>query len=272
MQQNKLRISPSSIKAYWEYEKKDTCGLLFERMYISRDTSIIPTKPMLYGRRFEYLVAGIVGRDKIVPPELLTPAGNYSKTDNQRVEMQAIMARDALKEQGFKILEVSEALIHDFGHYDLKNILDITAEKDGVKCIVELKSTGLLNNKWEDTGWSKERLHQKRKLLIQAASNVITAQYVWQQEVIPYYFYVSSSTNDVDAKFYQMVFTDVAIAEYTDLIEDAANGIGVENDLGFRAYPDHKRCAECPLKDTCKQFTSVPKIEKVIIETAKTIY
>ena len=269
---SRLRLSPSMIKSYWNYKDKEECGIMFEQQYVSRtEIQKAITTPMEIGRRFEYLASGALQRDGSVPPPLLTEKTRKPSADNSRVYEQAGRFRLLFDKKGYELESVQEKLVLDRGNYDLVNVLDIVFFENGVKGIIDLKSTGLLTNKWEDTGWAPERLHQKKKLLIQAACNIITAREIWLQEYIPYYFYVASSTNDVDVGFYEMHFSERALAEYDDLIEDAAISIEVEDELGFTPFPDHKRCAECPLMATCQHATDLPIITKIFIDTQKQI-
>ena len=123
--------------------------------------------------------------------------------------------------------------------------------------IVELKTSGMLDNKWDDFGWGLERLATKRKLLIQAACNIISAREYFQTDLIEYYFYVASSTNDDDALLISVVFDERELAKYADMIEWAVRGIEVERDMGYIPYPHYKRCQSCPLGNYLIQEGSV---------------
>ena len=265
----KFKLSPSAIKSYWQYEKREMCGLLFDELYVQKTGVQIPkTAKMLFGERFEFLTTGATLRDGTEPPPLLTPTGRVAKA-NEDIEIQRDRAHLALKENGITIKEVSVTLEIDRGDYILKNILDTVIEIDGVRGILDFKTSGLLGNKWEEFGWTKETLHYRRHHLIQAACNTITAREVWHQEHIPYFFYVAHNTNPDKAALFEVVFTDASLAEYDDMIENAYLGIITEQELDFQAHPDYERCLSCPLFDTCTSKRVAPKIDKVVVDVKK---
>jgi len=79
-----------------------------------------------------------------------------------------------MNQQNFlkKIKKAYNITIKDLGlKLESKNkngILDIWAEMDGRPCIIDLKYSGLIDDKWAETGWDVESLHYKEKLLVQA--------------------------------------------------------------------------------------------------------
>lgn len=269
MSKEKFRLSPSAIRAYWSYLNGDTCGLLFNDMYYDKTgVKIKETEKMLAGKLFEYLAAGIVGRDGEIPQALLTPTGKFS-TKNTGIQEQAERFRKTVEQHKMDMFDVSVTLETDMGNYVLKSITDVCFEKDGLKGLIELKYSGLLGNKWEEYGWEASTLNKRRVHLIQAACNIISARELWGQEHVPYYFYVASATNSEDAALFEVVFDERALAEYTDMIENAYLGIIVEAELGFRAYPDYKRCADCPLAESCFHKSLVPGVTKIVVPPLK---
>ena len=77
-------------------------------------------------------------------------------------------------------------------------IADIIALDNNVKSkdvnkkrvIIDLKTSGLINDKWSPYGWANESIEEKWDLLIQAVHYKMLAKYEWGIEDIPFYFMV----------------------------------------------------------------------------------
>lgn len=261
------KISPSCIRDYLDYRDGKTCGYYFRYKWIDRiEVDEEKTGVQLFGYRFEYLVTNELPYRVTEPPsELLTAAGNRSKADNAKVEAQAELCIKALKREGFEIVETSPIMEHVYGSYRLKQVNDIYAIKDGVNCFIDLKTSGLLYNKWEDFGWDVERLHLKTNLLIQPAVAKLLAQDCMHVEDIPFYFYIGSNTNNEDAEIFEIVFDKKRFAGFLDIIEDVGTSIFFEQDLGFTPRPSYKECRSCKYNKICKLAIDTPKIKKIII-------
>lgn len=268
---SKPTISPSLIKDYWDYRNKEKCGLLFEATWIDRTIPLIPyeelPEPILIGFRFEYLVTGAIPRRRETPPpELLTPTGKRS-SKNDHIEAQVSLCKKTLSRYKVEILDTNFKMEYDCGNYTMKSYQDIYCKIKGKPAFIDLKSTGLLDNKWEDTGWGLERLAQKTKLMIQPAFAKLSAQNVLHLEDIDYYFYVASSTNGEDARFIKVDMSQRRLAEFADLIEDVGVSVFVEQDLGFTPIPNYKSCIKCPLMEKCSYYVDTPSILKLNLDS-----
>ena len=268
---DKPRISPSLIKDYWKYRNKQMCGLLFEAKWVDR---IIPTTPyeelsdlILYGYRFEFQVTGAIPNRHDEEPPMLTTASGKPSAKQAHLDAQAERCKRALEYYNFAIPgETSFLMEYDpGGTYTMKCYQDIKTIRKGEQCFIDLKSTGMLDNKWEDTGWGMEKLQYKTQLMIQPAFAILSAREVLHIEHIPYYFYVASNTNPDDARFIQIRFDERTLLEYFDMIEDVGTSVFVEQDLGFTPIPDYKRCKDCPLREKCEHRIDVPHIDLLII-------
>ena len=263
---NVAKISPSCIKDYLQYRNGKACGRWFRYRWIDRlEVKEVKTDAQLYGYRFEYLVTGELPYRCIdVPDVIRTPGGARAKM-NDFLEDQVSLCKKTLKRDGFEILETSPIMQTVLGNYRLKQVNDIYAQKNGINCFIDLKTSGFLYNKWEDYGWDEEKLPQRRGLLIQPAVAKILGQECLHVEDVPFYFYIGSNKNSEDAEFFKIVFSKRALAEYLDLIEDVGNSIFFEMDLGFTPTPSYQECRKCIYNDVCELNISAPKIKKIHI-------
>lgn len=268
---SKVIVSPSLIKDYWAYREKEFCGLVFEEQWITKDMPVVPYEELpeaiLIGFRFEYLATGALPRRRDEPPgELLTPTGKRS-TKNDHIDSQVSLFKRTMSRYKVKINQTSFKMELDRGNYIMKSYQDIFGEINGRPVFIDLKTTGMLDNKWEDTGWGLERLHEKKKLMIQPAFAKISAREVLHIEDIDYYFYVASSTNGEDARFIKVDMSQRKIAEYEDMIEDVGVSVFVEKELQFTPFPDYKKCMTCPLAEKCRYYMDTPAIIKLNLDS-----
>lgn len=265
----KLRISPSLIKKYLEYRDKKVCGEWFLNEYIDKvDYKREYTEAQLMGIRFEYEVTGAIPRYWKEPPtQMLTPSTGKVSTKQKQVDFHVKLCKETFEAEKIQIIDHSWVMQYDRGTYDLKQINDIFALKDGVECFIDLKTSGFLYNKWEDYGWAKETLPKRRGLLIQAAVAKILARDCLHIEDIPFYYYIASTTpKSEDAELFEIVFDTKALLGYEDIVEDVGTSVFFESDLGFTPYPNMRECRKCQFQNICDHKQLTPKITKIYVQ------
>lgn len=124
---------------------------------------------------------------------------------------------------------------------------DCTWESQGTihyGCVwIDLKYTGLMDDKWNDLGWHPDFLQDKDRLLIQA-------QWYMHLGQLPFFFWLFSS------KTFDSRMIRVKMAEYREdaIVEQAAKvraKVKAYMLTRFRANPAPDRCEACPLKAEC---------------------
>jgi hypothetical protein len=158
-----------------------------------------------------------------------------------------------------------EFIIEVDGH-TFKGIFDIVVN-DGVKGIEDIKEirdiklTGVIDDKWSDFGWVNI---QFKKHINQAK------MYIWlfwkkYGRIVPFYFDVFSSKNEMHFKVFRVTMTETSLREFEIYLMEAVNMINFDIETGFIAYPDLMTCATCPVGRSCYRFTDMPIIEEVKI-------
>jgi hypothetical protein len=140
------KISQSFLKGYNEYKGKRLCGLKFKAQHF--DNVKFPTSlPMDLGNYFEYVATGCLPRDGEIPE----PKISYVGTKREAMSTPYVRANESA-ELFKKIKKAYNITIKDLGlKLESKNkngILDIWAEMDGRPCIIDLKYSGLIDDKW----------------------------------------------------------------------------------------------------------------------------
>lgn len=243
-------ISQSLIKAYNDYLNGNLCGILFEKQYITKEIESEPTESMKLGIYFEYLCTGQFPKSgKIEGPKTLK-TGEFS-AEYKRVVKQADNFKEYINKLCIKIKKAGVYIEKGISN----GIIDIEAEFEGNDIIIDLKYSGLLDNKWEELGWNTEALPYKEKIMIQAV------HYTYLTEK-PFYFWVFSSANE-DCKLIKVNIDPEAIKNHIQLIEKTKDMIDIDKEMGFNAHPELNRCKKCPLFTSCEHKTEVPIIETV---------
>jgi hypothetical protein len=265
-----LSISKSFITSYWDYRRGDKCGILFRDVDILKNASIESTPPMMLGNYFEYLATGQVNRDGSVP-EMPQTKTKKPTADAVRMMAQAKRFKKLVEEKGIVIKETGTTLIHERDGYRVKGVLDVLCdmpEYGQENVILDLKSSGLIGNKWEDYGWKADTLNQRDKLTIQ----VVAYKYLmWKCKDIedaPFYFAIHSSANDIDSLFWEVEVENFAYAmsEFESLCDAVHEDVRNYLEFGFTPYPTVRRCEKCPIKDDCSYAMGTPEKETIIID------
>jgi hypothetical protein len=269
-----ISISQSLMKSLFEYVEEKECGLQFEAKYIKG--MLFPSSPIqLLGQWFEYEAVGTPPKGGLVPLPDTTTKGEltapYKKMKAQVENWKRLADKYKIKiiNKGRRIVAYDKAIVPNplDGTTDLE--LEITiVKKDGTEihypyAIGDLKSSGLLYDKWNDYGWDLERLSEKHKLILQP----IHYKYIRMLEASnepepPFFFFLFSNTNDIDHRIIHFnIDAETEIQSHRLLIQKTVKELAYHFKRGFAPLPEVARCNDCPLKVTCKHFTNVPSVE-----------
>lgn len=262
----KLRISQSLIRDWWNYKEGNLCGEVFRRVWITKDLSIDAGELAQMGQYFEFLCTGAVLRDGTEPLPVLTQAKKPIAKQQYLID-QVPLWKKAVEHYGITDIEINKAIEVDAGEYIIVVRPDVICNMpDRGKSIIDIKSTGLLNDKgYNDYSWNKEYIGKKPKLTIQAKITKLACQDAFHIENIPFLWFVFSSTGDGDALFGEAYINKYQITKTVDLLEETVSMIEIEQILGFTFHPEYKRCKDCPLNISCSEKDDVPIIEKIHI-------
>jgi hypothetical protein len=252
-----MKVSQSLMKSLYAYSQETKCGTQIYAQYF--DNVKFPSSPaMELGNYLEYICTGSLSRDGSTPVAETTkkgePTSKYKIVNEQKNNFDKI-----LNKYGFKVLSID----HHFKSKKYSGIADIIAEKDGVKCIIDVKSTGLIDDKWSDFGWHDDFVYKNDNLMIQAKHYKMLALEEFDIYNIPFYFFVFSTTNSTDCKVFQVDCSHETLEAHKYNSEGAIEMLNKTLEQGFKSYPNHKECSKCPIKETCNDFIDVPIIKSI---------
>jgi hypothetical protein len=255
----KIKISQSLMKVLFKYKIKEECGLVLKAKYID-NISFPSNSAMELGNYFEYICTGALTRDGRTPEPVLLKNGKattpYERMDKQKETFDAIMQSYDLeiKKTGYEFKKSKYSGIADILAYDKANKRNV---------IIDVKTSGLLNDKWSSWGWHEDSIENKDELLIQAVHYKMLYEEEFGEANVPFYFFVFSTQNDWECKVYEIEVSENTLYTHKLNLANAEAFFESENKNGWKAYPSYQKCLHCALKSKCTSAISVPRSTKV---------
>jgi hypothetical protein len=262
----KPNLSQSLLKAYVDYYDDNVkgCGLKIRKQYFEK----LPTpssEAAKLGIYFEYKATDYVREGDPIPQPKMVYAGTSKEkfaVDYERAADSALLFKDIVKKHNIEILKIGEYMSHD----GCSGISDIRAKWKGEECIIDLKYSALIDDKWNEYGWHTESLVYKSKQLLQPIHYKYLIKKTMGIEDIPFYYFIFSSKDPKKAKIIKtniqpehiQLHEDVFVPKMKSYIDFHYN-----NPEKLEARPNYIRCLECPFYDTCDKKADVPLIEQI---------
>jgi len=267
MDANNLRISQSLLKGLTKYASKKDCGLKLEAQYIKGMQSDT-TPPQALGNWFEYVCTGALPPYNPVIPEPKVLKNGKLAVAYERMLEQVENYKKAVEYYKVKVLHAG----FDMKFGNITGTADLIAEIDGKKVIIDIKTTGLFDDKWNDFGWNTEHLaggfRPKITILIQALHYKWLYKNIYGED-LDFYFWVFSTQNSHDFKIIKVNIEEDLYQEHAEDIQMGLNFLMHSITNGFKAYPNISRCAKCFLKEDCKERMKVPTVSEVYFGSAE---
>lgn len=261
-----VKISQSLMKSYVDYLNEKECGLYFKANYIDKDPEAQkpPSDAMAVGIYFEYLCTGALPRTGVTPePEIVYKGTAREKMSApyERAIKSAEIFKGIIAHYGIKIKEVGMVLQSE--RLGINGIIDIYAEWDGQPCFIDLKYSGLIDDKWNEMGWDLESLHLKDSLMIQGVHYKVLAKDCLGIDDIPFYYFVFSSQDPNNVKIIQQEVDESKVQSHIVAIDNVKSKIYKDISTGFMAYPSLVRCNSCPISSKCNMRAEYPLVEQI---------
>jgi hypothetical protein len=257
MEKRKVAISQSLMKDLQAYFKGEECGLVLKGNYID-DVEMYSSDAMKLGQYFEYMATGQLPRNKQIPEPDVTAKGKLT-APYERAYASAIFAKTLFDKMGIEITATGEKISYG----DAQGTLDIRGKVNERNAIIDLKYTGLLDNKWDERGWSFDTLDQKDKLLIQAVHYKHICEGHFGEEY-DFYFFLFSSSNPMDVRVAKIEVDHVRTLKHIEDIKKAKEiwERMVETN-NFKAKGNLLKCSECALNKNCPEIVLLPIIKTI---------
>ena len=259
-----MNVSNTLLNAYRDYKKMNACGKEITEVYVNKSTIFETSETQQAGQWFEYKATGEALRDGIIPEPVKTKSGLAAAITKHLTGQYDNFKRIY---KNLEITHTGEVLEYEENGINYKGILDVVAESEEIgRHIRDIKTTGLIDNIWEATGWGMlmgDEYKPKKKHLNQA----IIYTCLWYKltgEIIPFYFDVFSNKNPNDCKIVKIVIDEHEIDIHWGDIVKLSTELSEELKKGLTPRPDMKRCRKCPVIE-CEHRTDLPEIETVYL-------
>lgn len=267
-------ITQSLLKSLYEYREGNECGLVFEKKFIEgRFDLFYPSDSMNVGTWFEYEVTKAIPKNGVIPLPNKTQKGELT-APYKVMEAHISHFNTFMKNYGIEIVSAGTDIIVDGlkGTIDIiciatKNIYDENGDlriKEGQKFIIDIKTSGLLDDRYNDMGWNLDTLNKRHKLIIQPIHYKLLTELKFGERY-PFLFLLFSQKDENDYRAIFFDITDEDIEYHKEFIAKSIKWLKYYLENGFEAKPDVARCAECPIKVGCKHFQFVPKIKYFLL-------
>jgi len=261
---NLPKISQSLMKSYVDYLNEKECGIVFKGKYIDKDpdAQTEPTEAMLTGIYFEYLCTGALPKSGEIPEPEMSYKGTAREKMAAPYERALLSSRNFKKiidHYGIKIKNVGLYLQHD----EINGVIDIHAEWDGRDVFIDLKYSGLIDDKWSDSGWDTDSLHMKDSLMVQGVHYKLLAEKCLGIYDIPFYYFVFSSKDPDDIKIIRQEVDETKMQNHVVAIHNVLGRLRNDISNGFTPLPSLKRCKSCGLAPKCQFKVDVPLIDEI---------
>jgi len=258
------KISQSLMKNYVDYLNEKECGLFFQAKYITKDpeAQTPPSEAMELGIYFEYLCTGALPKSGVIPePEVVYKGKPNEKLSApyERVVQSANNFKKIIEHYNIEILNVGL----DLNDGEISGVVDIDAMWNGERVFIDLKYSGLIDDKWNETGWDIESLHMKDSLMIQGVHYKLLADRILNVNDIPFYYFVFSSKDPNDIKIIKQSVDDSRKQSHIVAIDNIKSRLTTDINKGFKPYPSMSKCSKCPIAHKCSSKVDYPLIQEV---------
>ena len=245
------------MKDWEKYKRFGTmCGLVFEAKYITRAFSEPPTDSQKEGIYFEYLCTGSLPKSGEVPQPDRTNKGEMTAAYKRATDAASFFRR-IMEHYNIKIKKVAYKVANDL----MEGLFDIWAEWDGQDVIIDLKYSGLLDDKWNEMGWDTDVLPQRHNTMRQAVHYKMLARDVLKSDA-EFYFFVFNNKEPNDMKIILATIDEDKFYMHELDVLKCKSEIEAEIKKGFIAKPDYRTCKDCPAQ-SCSFRANFPLIQQV---------
>jgi len=249
-----------------KYKSNNYCGLKIEHRFINNN-KFKRSESQLRNDYFKYKSIGLLNEEKNVPEPKTLKNGTLN-IEYKRLESQSINCKNLLDSMNLEI----DKLNFQFTNPKYAGTIDVIALDNNIKTkvknkkrvLIQLVTTGLLNDKYKSNGWHNETLADKNELTIKAIHLKMLAKYEFGIEDIPFYYFVFSNKNEWEYKAFEICVDKNTISQYYNSLKNVKYYLD-EQINNWSALPLYKSCINCELNFTCHKSQDFAEINKIYI-------
>jgi hypothetical protein len=273
MTTNKIYINQSLVKDLIKYQNDELCGLVFHNKWILQQFGG-GSKANDLGHYFEWLCTGALAKGESEAPMPETTKSGELTADFKIAKKQAEYFHSLLPKYGIKLLDAGNKIIADdtwIGTLDIEAKWDAIFENENLNfdtnnkdhiVIIDLKYSGLLNDKWNEFGWHDETLGRKQGTMLQAKHYKFL---YWKKYGFnpPFFFFVFDSKQVGKAKIINVEIDTYELELHEEFLQKAKRYFEMNLESGFQPKPSYDLCISCKYQHLCSFKIDKPKIISV---------
>jgi len=273
MTTNKIYINQSLVKDLIKYQNDELCGLVFHNKWILQQFGG-GSKANDLGHYFEWLCTGALAKGESEAPIPETTKSGELTADFKTAKKQAEYFHSLLPKYGIKLLDAGNKIIADdtwIGTLDIEAKWDAIFENENLNfdtnnknhiVIIDLKFSGLLNDKWNEFGWHDETLSRKQGTMLQAKHYKFL---YWKKYGFnpPFFFFVFDSKQVGKAKIINVEIDTYELELHEEFLQKAKRYFEMNLESGFQPKPSYDLCISCKYQHLCSFKIDKPKIISV---------
>jgi hypothetical protein len=267
---SKTYINQSLVKDLIKYQKNELCGLVFTNKWILNQFGG-GTKSNNLGHYFEYLCTGAMAKG-----ESEAPKADYTKKGELDAQFkvakeQSVFFQELIKKFGIELLSAGDKVLADdkwigtldilakwesIGEYVDFEFGDDNPEK---KVIIDLKYSGLLDDKWSEFGWHTDSLPKKQGTMLQAKHYKFL---FWKKYGFnpPFLFFVFDVKEVGKVKIIYVDIEEWELEQHEIFLEKAKKYFEHQLKIGFQPKPIYEVCIKCKYANWCTFKVTTPSV------------
>ncbi len=261
-----------------DYLNGEQCGNILQKRWVEDVLIDLDSDAAELGCYFEYRLTllttgkGSLPKDGHVPHPGMYKTGKEMLAPYKLCHTNIDSVRAYLEKMGLKILHSGVKRTRDNFEGTIDLICECTEEikfEDGSmwnigdKIIIDLKYSALIDDKWNRLGWAG--MIQSGPHIQKDYHGKQAVQYHFVADEIPFYFLVTSSTNENDIVLLHIPVTFEMFNRHIDHGNWLYKEFEFLAGIGFEARPAISRCNKCPIREGCKDKHTFPHPKTVIL-------
>jgi hypothetical protein len=267
---SKIYINQSLVKDLIKYQNDNLCGLEFSNKWILQQFGQ-GSKSNKLGHYFEYLCTGALAKgESDAPKPEYTKKGELT-SEFQLAKEQSVFFHQLINKFGIKLISAGDKVIADekwIGTLDilaqwesLSNYVNIEwgDNNPNKNVIIDLKYSGLLEDKWSEFGWHNDFLAKKQGTMLQAKHYkfLFWKKYGYNP---PFLFFVFDTKEVGKVKVINVDLEDWELEQHEEFLEKAKRYFEYQLEKGFLPKPKYESCIKCKFSTWCTFKIDVPSI------------
>ena len=267
---SKIYINQSLVKDLVKYQNNQLCGLVFTNKWILNQFGG-GTKSNSLGHYFEYLCTGALAKGESEAPKPEYTKKGELTSDFELARKQSIFFHELMTKFGIKLLSAGDKVLADEKWI---GTLDILAQWESIgeyidfqfgddnpekKVIIDLKYSGLLEDKWSEFGWNTDTLPKKQGTMLQAKHYKFL---FWKKYGFnpPFLFFVFDTKEIGKVKVINVDIEDWELEQHEAFLEKAKKYFEYQLEKGFEPKPTYENCMKCRYSNWCQFKITTPPV------------